>query len=178
MLATALSLRAGRRSAGEVHVFTALSTLKAIARRVRALEAEAAEHERSIRAIVASWRPDLLTVRGVGPIVAATVRTACSPPGRCRNDAAFAMLAGTAPLPASSGQTVRYRLNRFGDRQLNRALHVVALSRLRYAPRTRAYADRRRAQGKTDREIKRCLKRYIARQLYRQLEHPSALDAT
>jgi transposase len=66
--------------------------------------------------------------------------------------------------------TVRYRLNRSGDRQLNRALHVIALARIRYDPATRAYAERRRAQGKTDREIRRCLKRYIARQLYRQLE--------
>jgi transposase len=84
--------------------------------------------------------------------------------------AAFAMLAGTAPIPASSGQTVRYRLNRSGDRQLNRALHVITLSRLRHDSATRHYAERRRAEGKTDREIKRCLKRYISRQLYRQLE--------
>ena len=84
------------------------------------------------------------------------------------------MLAGAAPIPASSGKTVRYRLNRSGDRQLNRALHNIALSRLRYDPATRAYADRRRAEGKTDREILRCLKRYIARQLYRHLEAPPA----
>jgi transposase len=121
---------------------------------------------------VRSWRPDLLELTGVGPIVAATVLTAWSHPGRCRDDAAFAMLAGAAPIPASSGKTVRYRLNRSGDRQLNRALHTITLSRLRYDQRTRDYADRRRAQGKTDREIKRCLKRYIARELYRRLESP------
>jgi transposase len=86
------------------------------------------------------------------------------------------MLGGAAPIPASSGQTVRYRLNRSGDR-LNQALHVVVLTRLRYDPATRAYAARRRAQGKTNREIKRCLVRYVARQLYRQLEHPT-LDPT
>ena len=97
---------------------------------------------------------------------------AWSHPGRCRNDAAFASLAGVAPIPASSGLTTRYRLNRCGDRQLNRALHVIALSRLRYDPATRAYAERRRAEGRTDREIKRCLKRYISRQIYRQLENP------
>jgi transposase len=136
----------------------------------RALEAEAVGDERAIRGIVRSWRLDLLDVAGVGPIVAAVVLTAWSHPGRCRSDAAFAMLAGAAPIPASSGKTVRYRLNRCGNRQLNRALHTIALSRLRYDPDTRAYADGRRAQGKTDREIKRCLKRYIARQLYRQLE--------
>jgi transposase len=157
-------------TAAEVEVFTVLSTMRALARRIRALETEAADHERVIREIVRSWRPDLLEVSGVGPIVAAVVLTAWSHPGRCRSDAAFAMLAGTAPIPASSGKTVRYRLNRCGNRQLNRALHTIALSRLRYDPDTRAYAEGRRTEGKTDREIKRCLKRYIARQLYRQLE--------
>ena len=88
------------------------------------------------------------------------------------------MLGGAAPIPASSGQTVRVRLNRSGDRQLNQALHVVVLTRLRYHPATRACATRRRAQGKTNREIKRCLVRYVARQLYRQLETQPALDAT
>jgi transposase len=169
MLVTAARLRpaAGREA---IEVVTALTVLRDLARRSRALEAEAAEHENAIRTLVRSWRPDLLELTGVGPIVAATVLTAWSHPGRCRDDAAFAMLAGAAPIPASSGKTVRHRLNRAGDRQLNRALHVVALCRLQRDPRTRAYADRRRAQGKTDREIKRCLKRYIARELYQRLE--------
>jgi transposase len=144
--------------------------LRSLARRSLSLEQEAQTHEASIRTIVQHWHPELLDLCGVGPIVAATVLCAWSHPGRCRSDAAFAMLAGAAPIPASSGQTVRYRLNRCGDRQLNRALHTIALSRLRYDPTTRAYAERRRAEGKTDREIKRCLKRYIARQLYRELE--------
>src|SRR4051812_46562249 len=169
MLTTAARLRPAT-STGDVEMITALTVLRQLARRVHFLEAEAGEHEQAIRTMVRSWRPDLLQLSGVGPIVAATVLTAWSHPGRCRDDAAFAMLAGAAPIPASSGQTVRYRLNRSGDRQLNRALHTVALSRLRYDPRTRDYADRRRAQGKTDREIKRCLKRYIARELYRRLE--------
>ena len=168
MLATALRLRPA--TGGDIQTVTALTVLRELARRVRFLETEAADHERAIRAIVRSWRPDLLQLLGVGPIVAATVLTAWSHPGRCRSDAAFAMLAGAAPIPASSGKTVRYRLNRSGDRQLNRALHTVTLSRLQRDPRTRAYADRRRAHGKTDREIKRCLKRYIARELYRRLE--------
>jgi transposase len=169
MLATAARLRP-HAHAGQVEVCTALSVLRALARRVAALEAEAAEHERAILAIVRAWRPDLLALTGVGPINAATVLAAWSHPGRCRNDAAFAMLAGAAPIPASSGKTVRYRLNRSGDRQLNRALHNIALCRLRFDPATRAYAERRRTENKTDREILRCLKRYIARQLYRQLE--------
>ena len=173
MLTTAARLRPAA-GGGDIEVLTALTVLRDLARRARFLEAEAAEHESAIRAIVRSWRPDLLALTGVGPIVAATVLTAWSHPGRCRDDAAFAMLAGAAPIPASSGKTVRHRLNRSGDRQLNRALHTVALCRLQRDPRTRAYADRRRAQGKTDREIKRCLKRYIARELYRRLESPPA----
>jgi transposase len=177
MITTAARLRPAT-SSGDIEVTTALTVLRDLARRVRSLEAEALGHEQAIRAIVRSWRPDLLQLTGVGPIVAATVLTAWSHPGRCRNDAAFAMLAGTAPIPASSGKTVRYRLNRSGDRQLNRALHTVVLSRLQRDERTRAYAERRRAEGKTDREIKRCLKRYTARELYRRLETPpSALDA-
>ena len=170
MLVTATRLRPATAAAGDVEVFTSLTVLRDLARRVRFLEAEAAAHEKAIRAIVRSWRPDLLAVTGVGPIVAATVLAAWSHPGRCRNDAAFAMLAGAAPIPASSGKTVRYRLNRAGDRQLNRALHTVVLTRLKQDDETQAYADRRRAQGKTDREIKRCLKRYVARELYRLLE--------
>ena len=89
--------------------------------------------------------------------------------GRCRNEAAFAALAGASPLPASSGRTVRHRLNRSGDRALNRALHDIAITRWRCCPRTHDYIARRRAEGKTDPEIRRCLKRYIARELYRAL---------
>jgi transposase len=178
MLATALQLRPAHH-AHQVHVFTAMTALKAIARRVRALEEEAGEHEKAIRVIVSSWRPDLLALTGVGPIVAATVLAAWSHAGRCRDDAAFAMLAGTAPIPASSGKTVRHRLNRSGDRQLNRAIYTIVLTRLRLDPVTRAYVERRRAQGRTDREIRRCLGRYVTRQLYKQLETepPTPLDA-
>jgi transposase len=111
-----------------------------------------------------------------GPIVAAIVLWAWSHAGRCHTDAAFAMLAGAAPIPASSGQTVRVRLNRSGDRHLNQALHLIVLTRLRYDPATRAYAQRRRAQGKTNREIPRCLVRYVAHQLYRLLEANPRLD--
>ena len=92
-----------------------------------------------------------------------------SHPGRCRNEAAFAALAGTSPLPASSGRTVRHRLNRGSDRALNRAVHTIALTRMRSCRRTRAYIARRSAEGKSSREIRRCLKRYITRELYRTL---------
>jgi transposase len=156
---------------------TAVS-LRALARRIQLLNAEIADHTRAITTLVRAWRPDLLSRTGVGPIVAAIVLSAWSHAGRCRTDAAFAMLGGAAPIPASSGQTVRVRLNRSGDRQLNQALHLVVLTRLRYDPTTRAYAQRRRAEGKTNREIRRCLARYVARQLYRLLEANPRFDPT
>jgi transposase len=118
---------------------------------------------------------EVRVTRNPGPIVAASILCAWPHPGRCPTDAAFAMLAGAAPIPASSGQRVRVRLNRSGDRHLNQALHLVVLTRLRYDPATRAYAQRRRAEGKTNREIRRCLVRYVARQLYRLLEAQPAL---
>ena len=156
----------------ETESATTAVTLRTLARRSLALTAEAAELEKQILAIVRAWRPDLLDQFGVGPIVAATVLCAWSHPGRVRSEAAFAMLAGAAPIPANSGQvTTRYRLNRYGDRQLNRALHVVVLSRQRYHAPTKAYTERRTTNGKTPRDIRRCLKRYIARDLYRLLEH-------
>jgi transposase len=120
---------------------------------------------------VTSVAPALVALPGIGIDTAGQLLvTAGDNPQRLRSEAAFAHLCGAAPIPASSGQLVRYRLNRSGDRQLNRALHTIVLVRCRFDPTTRAYLDRRRAQGKTNREIKRCLARYVARQLYRRLE--------
>ena len=159
----------------DTETVTTVTVLRTLARRAQTLSAEAATHEKAILAIVRLWRPDLLQEYGVGPIVAAIVLCAWSHPGRIHSEAAFAMLAGVAPIPANSGQvTTRHRLNRYGDRQLNWALHTVALTRLRGHQPTRDYAERRTRDGKTTREIRRCLKRYIARQLYRQLETPPA----
>ena len=169
MLKTAAALRV--HTSWDTETTMTVTTLRSLARRVRALSQEAAAHEKAILKIVRSWRPDLLEQFGVGPIVAATVLCAWSHPGRIHSEAAFAMLAGVAPLPANSGQvTTRHRLNRHGDRQLNRALHTVTLTRTRYDQTTRDYVARRTTEGKTPREIKRCLKRYIARDLYRILE--------
>jgi transposase len=134
----------------EVERRTTTVVLRALARRVLELETEAHLHQQAITSITRGWRPDLLAELGVGPITAATVLAAWSHPGRCRSEAAFAMLGGAAPIPASSGQTVRHRLSRSGDRQLNQALHTIVLTRLRRDPATQAYAKRRRAQGKTD----------------------------
>lgn len=122
-----------------------------------------------LRAIVDDLAPGLTGQRGIGPVSAAQAIVSFSHPGRCRNDAAFAALAGTSPLQASSGRTCRHRLNRGGDRALNRAIHTIAINRMRSCPKTRAYVARRTAEGKTMREIRRCLKRYITRQLYRTL---------
>ena len=170
MVKTAAALRVHR--SWDVETTTTVTVLRSLARRIQTLTQEAAEHEKALRAIVRSWRPDLLEQLGIGPIVAATVLCAWSHAGRIHSEAAFAMLAGVAPIPANSGQvTTRYRLNRHGDRQLNRALHTIVLSRIRYDQTTRDYVARRTSEGKTTREIKRCLKRYIARDLYRLLEH-------
>ena len=127
------------------------------------------DNRAQLLAIVDDIAPGLTGRHGVGPVSAAQAIVSFSHPGRCRSEAAFAALGGTSPVPASSGMTVRHRLNRGGDRALNRAIHAIALVRMRTCPRTRAYVARRTAEGKTPREIRRCLKRYIARELYRQL---------
>jgi len=127
------------------------------------------DNRAQLLAIVEDIAPGLTSRFGVGPVSAAQAIVSFSHPGRCRSEAAYAALGGTSPLPASSGMTVRHRLNRGGDRALNRAIHAIAVVRMRSCPRTRAYVARRTAEGKTIREIRRCLKRYIARELYRQL---------
>jgi len=156
-----------------------IRALRATARRIQTLTAEADDLEAELEILVSDTAPELLAEPGVGAISAAQILNAWSHPGRIRSEAAFAMLSGTAPIPASSGQTIRYRLNRGGDRQLNRALHTIVLSRIRFHPETKAYVARRLAEGHTPREIKRCLKRYVARRLYRLLEagQPAAIEA-
>jgi transposase len=169
--AARLRLQAG----WDLETRTTAAVLRDLARRALELTAEADRHEKEILSIVRAWHPELLERRGVGPIVAATVLCAWSHQGRVRSEAAFAMLGGAAPIPANSGQvTTHYRLNRHVDRQLNRAFHTIVLSRIRWDAGTRAYVTRRTAQGKTPREIKRCLKRYVARELFRLLEHQLA----
>jgi transposase len=143
---------------------------------LRRLATDLAEHRRRLETnrsqileIVTDMAPRLLDLPGVGPVTAATVILAYSHPGRVRNDAAFARLAGVNPLPASSGRTTRHRLNRGGDRTLNKAIYTIAVTRERVDATTKAYIARRTTEGLTRREIRRCLKRYIARQLYREL---------
>ena len=144
--------------------------LKSIARRIIDLNDEIANLDEPIERLVRELNPKLLEAIGIGVEIAGQLLvTAGDNPERLRSEAGFAMLCGVAPLPASSGMTQRHRLNRGGDRQANRALHLAAICRLRLCPRTRAYAARRKAEGLSKREIIRCLKRYIAREVYRQL---------
>jgi transposase len=149
--------------------------LRSIARRVLQLTAEERELGREIETITRTLAPQLLEQQGVGPHSAAQALLAWSHRGRIRSEAAFARLAGAAPIPASSGQTIRYRLDRSGDRKLNRALHMILVTRQRSHPPTIAYIERRLQEGKTRREANRCLKRYLARNLYRLLEHGAPL---
>jgi transposase len=124
----------------------------------------------SLAELVELLAPGLQQIYGVGPVTAAVAVAALSHPGRVRSEAAFASLAGVSPIPASSGNTTRHRLNRGGDRQLNRALDVIARVRMVSDARTRAYVDRRTAEGRTTLEIRRSLKRYIARELFKALQ--------
>jgi transposase len=158
------------RSDWTVDVQATVTTLRSVARRALALENEADDLEREIAVIVNRVAPVLVAQKGIGPIAAAVIFCALSHPGRCRSEAAFASLAGIAPIPASSGQTVRHRLNRCGDRQLNRAFHTIVITRTRTDANTKAYIERRTAEGRTPAEIRRCLKRYVARNIFRLLE--------
>lgn len=151
-------------------------TLIRLGERAVALTKLADHLEAQIAAIVEDMAPGLVEAEyGLGVLTAAQVLLSWSHAGRIRSEAAFGMLSGTAPVPVSSGRTDRHRLNRLGDRQLNRALHTIAVSRMRGHAETQAYVQRRRAEGKTDREIRRCIKRYLARHLFRTLNR---LDRT
>ena len=140
-----------------------------LASAIRDADAELGANARQLIEIVTEMAPELLKRHGVGPVSGAQAIVTFSHPGRCRTEAAYASLAGACPIPASSGQTTRWRLNRGGDRALNRAVHTIAHTRMTSCPRTRDYVTRRRADGKSTPEIRRCLKRYISRELFRIL---------
>ena len=152
--------------------------LRSVARRYQQLSAEIEALDAHLAQLVAVASPALLTVKGVGTDTAAALLTAAGDnPERLHSEAAFAHLCGVAPIPASSGKTSRHRLDRGGNRDANRALHLLAVRRLAWDPRTRAYAARRTAEGKTKPEILRCLKRYLAREVYPLLAGPPAAAA-
>jgi transposase len=150
--------------------------LSRLGTRIVELSKVVAQLEKEMAEIVEVLAPGVVAAEpGLGALSLAQVLLSWSHAGRIRSEAAFAMLSGTAPIPVSSGRTDRYRLNRLGDRQLNRALHMVAVTRMRSHPPTLAYVERRRAEGRTDKEIRRCVKRYLARHLFRTLNR---LDST
>ena len=145
-----------------------------LARHIRTRAADLAGHRADIAKLIDQDTPQLLELSGVAAVVAASVLIAWSHPGRVRSEAATASLAGTCPIPASSGNTAGQPLNRRDDRHLNRALTTITILRMRIDPTTRAYVARRRAEGRTTKEIMRSLKRHITRQLFRTLAaaHP------
>jgi transposase len=173
-LATQLALIEALRApvgAAVEHRVTVLA-LHSIAARIRFLQQQTAQLDPELAELIAQHPagPALLAEPGVGPVVAAQLLVSWSHRGRVRNEAAFAALAGASPLEASSGQRIRHRLNRGGDRDLNRALHTVAITRIRTHSETRAYHAKCTADGKTHREIRRSLKRTLARRLYRRMQ--------
>ena len=148
-----------------------LRAMSSLAGRWRQLDDEAKELARALAELVAQAAPEgLLDEQGIGSDVAAALMIAAGDnPHRLRSEASFAALCGVSPLDASSGKQQRHRLNRGGNRDANMALWRIVLVRLRWDPVTRAYLDRRISEGKTKREAIRCLKRYIARDVYKIL---------
>jgi transposase len=158
-------LRRGERSARTRIALELVASIRAVSRQANALE-------RELRGLIVAYRPELLAEQGLGVLTAATLIGRTAGAERFPTDAHFARQAGVAPIPVSSGRTDRHRLHRGGDRQLNRALHIIAITRARIDPETRAYLERKRAEGKTRREALRCLKRHVARQVHRLLSMP------
>jgi transposase len=176
LIAHCASRRPDRAAAADPATACAIA-LRALARRHQRLTVEIDDLDSLIGPLVAQVNPALCALLGVGADVAGQLLvTAGANPERLRSEAAFAMLRGVAPLPASSGRTQRHRLNRGGDRQANAALYRIVLCRLRWDPRTRAYVEKRTAQGLSKKEIIRCLKRYIAREVYTALLTPNGLQ--
>lgn len=154
----------------ELSLSIARSEAVRLAKHVLALDEQLQNNEQQLDELVnASEAALLLEEKGFRAISAAKCLTAWSHEGRVRNEAAFASLAGVNPIPASSGNTVRHRLNRGGDRSVNSALHMVAISKMTHDAETREYVQKRRAEGRTDKEIRRCIKRYLARRVHRTL---------
>ena len=156
----------------------AKAALRSLGQRILQLDAEIASFDVHIATLLRRLAPQTLGLLGVGAQTATQLLlTLGQNAERIVSEAAFAHVCGVAPLPASSGKTTRYRLNRGGDRQANAALHVIAVCRMRYCERTKTYAARRTAEGRSKPEILRCLKRYIAREVYRALRAELARHA-
>jgi transposase len=149
---------------------------------IRRLNRHIEQLRRELVELVRAHRPQLLAETGCGPLVAATLIGRTAGAQRFRSDASFALQSGTAPIPCSSGKHTQHRLNRGGDRQLNHALHIVAITRANHDPATKAYLERKQAEGKTNKGALRCLKRHLARRFHYLLSLPAEsahpIDAT
>ena len=168
------SLKRRRPSTGDVLVDTLLASPSALAATWLDAGSRAAELEARMESVVRDCAPAMLEIEGCGVLSAVELGVAAGDnPGRMRPEASFAMLCGASPLEASSGRTVRHRLNRGGNRRANRALHSIVISRMCTDERTGRYIARRMSESKSKREAMRCLKRYIAREAYRALLAPT-----
>jgi transposase len=163
------TVAAWRRRDEALGVGTARADAVRHAKRIADLEIDLKANREQLTTLVTEHAPSLLEMTGIGVVTAGVIMTVWSHPGRIRSEAALAQIAGTCPIPASSGNTTRHRLNRGGDRQLNRAINTIVLTRMRMDPVTRAYMAKRAAEGRTNREITRCLKRYLTPQIHRTL---------
>jgi transposase len=155
-----------------------LAALGRLAKRCELLAQELAEVDAELGELIGTLCPQLLREHGVGPVCAAQLLVSAAQPQRLQSEASFAALAGVSPVEASSGAIKRHRLNRGGDRQLNWALHMTALSRIRNHPETRRYYRQLQLRGKTKREAIRCVKRVVARRLYRTLSMEASAART
>jgi transposase len=157
------------RQLGQLPASTELRVAKAQLRRINEITKEQKELFAELTTLLQTHAPQLLAQQSIGTVTAAIIIGRTAGAQRFRSEACFARHTGTAPIPASSGNTTRHRLHRGGDRQLNRAIHIIALGRMAWDPETRAYIQRRVSEGKTKREALRCLKRHIARQIWHLL---------
>lgn len=169
-----MPLLARRRKAGDALEESVLASLRSVAAVWKEARSQVESCDERIRALLEANAPALLGVEGCGTTTAAALVVAAGDnPGRLKGEAAFSMLCGVSPIPASSGKTERHRLNRGGNRQANWALYEIAIKRMAYDERTKRYVARRTSEGKSRREAIRCLKRYIAREVYRVLMDPN-----
>ena len=151
--------------------YTTLMVMRGLARRIQHVDDEMRVIDSRLSNLIGETAPSLLECYGVGIDTAASLLvTAGDNPDRLRSEASWAHLCGVTPIPASSGKTTRHRLNRGGDRHANAALYRIVLTRMSSDPRTRTYVTRRRAEGRSNREIIRCLKRYVARETFKHLQ--------
>jgi transposase len=158
------------RTTGDPVMYATKLAMQTLGRRVLDIDADGARVDDELAALVKATAPSLLDLHGVGPHTAAMLLVAAGDNAeRITSEAAFAHLCGVAPIQASSGKTIRHRLNRGGNRHANHALWRIVMTRMSNDPRTRAYVERRRIEGRSTREIMRILKRYVAREVYRHL---------